>query len=335
MRGKARFAGMALAAFAVLMAAQSRAQDDTTFFRIGTGPAADTEYALGSSIAAGITNPPGSRPCHQGGSCGVPGLIAVAQTKSGSSENLQAIGTGQLESALVHSDMAYWAYSGLGPFEGGALENLRAIANLIPVSLHVVVLADSGIDSMRDLRGKRVSLGPRGSGGATNASYVLGVHGIKLADIGRYYLKPGPATDALTLGRIDAMFVVGGSPIQAIADLAEKREIRLLPFGEIELRQIASLYPFFRGTTIPAGTYRGVNGDTPTVGVGVLWVVAAQVDDLLVQDATRALWTENTAKFLRGSHPEGSLVSIGRALENLPIPLHPGAEAYYRKRGLM
>ena len=96
---------MAVGLCVALAASLTYAQDDTTFFRIGTGPAADTEYALGSSIAAGITNPPGSRPCHQGGSCGVPGLIAVAQTKSGSIENLQAIGSGNLESALVHSDM--------------------------------------------------------------------------------------------------------------------------------------------------------------------------------------------------------------------------------------
>lgn len=189
----------------------ARAQDTTTFFRIGTGPAADTLYALGSSIAAGITNPPGSLPCRQGGSCGVPGLIAVALSK----------------------------------------------------------------------------------------------------------------------GEIDAFFVVGGAPVQAIATLAEKMPIRLLPIRDAETQQLLTLYPFFSFSSIPASTYEGVEADVPSVSLGVLWVVTSEQDDLFIRDATRALWSPNTARFLRTSHPEGALVTIERARQNLSIPLHDGAAAFY------
>lgn len=308
----------------------ARAQDTTIFFRIGTGPAADTLYALGSSIAAGITNPPGSLPCLQGGSCGVQGLIAVAQTKSGSIENLMAVGQGEIESALVHSDMAYWAYNGMQEFESvGAMSNLRAIANLIPVWVHVVVPGESDITSIRDLRGKRVSLGPEASGTASNALYVLRSHGLSPSQIDTQFLNPGPAADALLKGEIDAFFVVGGAPVRAIATLAEKMPIRLLPIRDAETQQLPTLYPFFSFSSIPGGTYAGVEADVPSVSLGVLWVVTSEQDDLLIRDATRALWSANTARFLRTSHPEGALVTIDRARQNLSIPLHDGAAAYY------
>lgn len=308
----------------------ARAQDATTFFRIGTGPAADTLYALGSSIAAGITNPPGSLPCLQGGSCGVQGLIAVAQTKSGSIENLLAVGQGEIESALVHSDMAYWAYNGMQEFESvGAMSNLRAIANLFPVWVHVVVSAESGITSIRDLRGKRVSLGPETSGTASNALYVLRSHGLSPSQIETTFLNPGPAADALSKGEIDAFFVVGGAPVSAIATLAEKMPIQLLPIRDAETQQLLTLYPFFTFSSIPGGTYTGVEADVPSVSLGVLWVVTSEQDELLIRDATRALWTANTARFLRTGHPEGALVSIDRARQNLSIPLHEGAAAFY------
>ncbi len=308
----------------------ARAQDATTFFRIGTGPAADTLYALGSSIAAGITNPPGSLPCLQGGSCGVQGLIAVAQTKSGSIENLTAVGQGEIESALVHSDMAYWAFNGMQEFESvGAMSNLRAIANLIPVWVHVVVAGESDIKSIRDLRGKRVSLGPEASGTASNALYVLRSHGLSPSQIDTRFLNPGPAVDALGKGEIDALFMVGGAPIRAIATLAEKMPIRLLPIRDAETQQLLTLYPFFSFSSIPAGTYAGVEGEVPSVSLGVLWVVTSEQDDILIRDATRALWTANTAQFLRTSHPEGALVTIERARQNLSIPLHAGAAAFY------
>jgi len=308
----------------------ARAQDTTTFFRIGTGPAADTLYALGSSIAAGITNPPGSLPCRQGGSCGVPGLIAVAQTKSGSIENLKAVGGGEIESALVHSDMAYWAYNGMQEFEGvGAMSNLRAIANLFPVWVHVVVAGESDISTIRDLDGKRVSLGPEASGTASNALYVLRSHGLSPSQIDTPFLNPGPAADALNKGEIDAFFVVGGAPVQAIATLAEKMPIRLLPIRDAETQQLLTLYPFFSFSSIPAGTYEGVEMDVPSVSLGVLWVVTSEQDDLFIRNATRALWSANTARFLRTSHPEGALVTVERARQNLSIPLHDGATAFY------
>ena len=103
------------------------------FFRIGTGGVAGTYYPIGGLIADIISSPPGARPCDKGGSCGVPGLVAIAQSSNGSVANVDAIKSGELESGFVQSDIAYWAYTGTGIYEGqGKVENLRAIANLYP-----------------------------------------------------------------------------------------------------------------------------------------------------------------------------------------------------------
>src|SRR5262245_25770950 len=107
------------------------AQDETRFFRIGTGPTTGNYFTIGGIIANAISNPPGARPCDKGGSCGVPGLIAIAQTTQGSVQNIELITDKTLDSGLCQSDVAYWAYSGSGMYGGGPpFDGLRAIANL-------------------------------------------------------------------------------------------------------------------------------------------------------------------------------------------------------------
>ena len=139
---------------------------EMTFFRIGTGSTGGTYFPIGGLIANAISNPPGARPCDRGGSCGPMGLIAVAQSTDGSIANVEAIRAGRLESGLAQADIAYWAYKGLRVFKGKGkqVEKLRAIANLYPEAVHVVVRRDAKIAKIADLRGKRVSLGPRDSG---------------------------------------------------------------------------------------------------------------------------------------------------------------------------
>ncbi len=203
---------------------------DINFFRIGTGAIGGTYFAIGGMLASAISNPPGSRPCDQGGACGVPGLVAVAQSTQGSVENVEAIADGRIESALVQADVAYWAYHGTGMFrDRGALSNLRAVANLFPSTIHIVVRRDSFIGGVSDLGGRRVSLGEEGSGTLVDARTILAGYGISEAVIEPFYLRPGPASDRLFDGDIDAFFMVGGVPVGTIVDLAARLPIRLLP----------------------------------------------------------------------------------------------------------
>ncbi len=164
------------AALAAAVLPRPAAAQDIRYFRIGTGSISGVYFPVGGLIANIISNPPGSRACDEGGSCGVPGLIAVVQATLGSVANVHAVQSGMLESAMVQADIASFAYHGTGPFaREKPFKELRAIANLYPEAVHVVVRRDSPIKSMSDLAGRRVSLDLTGSGTRAVALTVLEV----------------------------------------------------------------------------------------------------------------------------------------------------------------
>src|SRR5512140_2100624 len=145
-RSQALLGGLASPLGMTLSALPAAAQQDITFFRIGTGGTAGTYYPIGGMIANAISNPPGSRPCADGGSCGVPGLVATAVASNGSVANINGIQSGQMESGFTQSDVAYWAYTGTGVYEGKPkVTDLRLIANLYPETIHVVARKGAGI----------------------------------------------------------------------------------------------------------------------------------------------------------------------------------------------
>ena len=147
---------------------------DLTFFTIGTGGTAYTYYPVGGMIANAISKPPGSRECGKGGSCGVDGLIASAVSSRGSVDNVNAILSGLRNSGFAQSDVAYWAYTGTGTMEGKEpAKDLRTIAALFEEHIHLVTLKDSKIKSVKDLKGKRVSLDEPGSGTYVDALLKL------------------------------------------------------------------------------------------------------------------------------------------------------------------
>jgi uncharacterized protein len=305
------------------------------FFRIGMGSTGGTYYPVGGVIAGAISNPPGSRPCDRGGSCGVPGLIAVAQSTSGSVENAAAISVGQLESGFCQADVAYWASTGTGVYSGkGKLANLSAIANLYPESLHLVVRRDAVMKSPKDLRGRRVSLDQEGSGSRVDALLVLQAYGLGLADIEVVETAPQEAADMLRDGDLDAFFMVVGTPAPVIQDLADDSLISLVPIDGPEAAALAKHYPFFSQDSIASGTYFNVPY-TPTLSVGAQWLVGANLPEEEVYDITRALWNEKTRRLLDSGHPKGRQIRIETALQGLGVPLHPGAERYYREQGLI
>ena len=187
--------------------------EDLRFLRIGTGGVAGTYYPIGGLVAGIISNPPGSRPCEKGGSCGVPGLIATAQSSDGSVANVEAVASGELDSGFSQSDVAYWAYTGTGIYEGKEpLSDLRAIAGLYPESLHLVVRRGAGIERVKDLVGKRVSLDEEGSGTLVNARIILKAFGISENDIEAHFIKPNFAISEIREGRLDAFIVTVGFP---------------------------------------------------------------------------------------------------------------------------
>ncbi len=323
--------GAAMMAVGTVASAQ-----EPQFFRIGTGGTSGTYYPIGGLIANAISNPPGSRPCEEGGSCGFPGLIASALSANGSVANINAIAGGTLESGFSQSDVATWAQTGTGIWEGrDAVDNLRAIANLYPETIHLVASADSGIASVSDLAGKRVSLDEPGSGTLVDARIILGAYGLSESDIDAAFLKPDQAADRMRDGAMDAFFFVGGFPAGAIAELASQDDITLVPISGEEAAAITGEYTFFAENTVPGGTYEGVDEDVQTLSVGAQWITSADQPEDLIYEVTKALWNENTRKLLDAGHAKGREITAETALDGVGIPLHAGAERFYREAGLL
>ena len=331
LRGAAAAAGCALLSSGAHGQAATEAEqpDAVTFFRIGTGGAGGTYFPIGRLIASAISNPPGTRPCDKGGSCGVPGMIAVAQATQGSVENVALIAAKKLESGLCQADVAQWAYSGTGLYEGrGAFGGLRAVASLYQEAVHVVVRREDRIQTINELKGKRVSLGEEGSGTLVDARLILAAHGVREEDVQKSHMRTGAAADALRDGAIDAFFFIAGYPVSAIAQLADRIEIRLLPIVGPPATLLTKTSPFFTEIIMPNQVYPGVPG-LPTVSVGALWVVSADLPAALVTGIARALFHPSARRLFDTGHPEARNIRLETARKGISIPLHPGAEAFY------
>jgi TRAP transporter TAXI family solute receptor len=315
--------------------ATAQAQQEITFFRIMTGGTVGTYFPIGGVIANAISNPPGSRPCTDGGSCGVPGLVATSVASNGSVANAAAIGSGAAQSGFVQSDVAYWAYTGTGIYDGlPKIDILRAIANLYPESFHLVARKGAGIRSVTDLRGKRVSLDEPGSGTLVDARLILSAFGLSERDIRPEYLRAQQVGDSLREGTIDAFFSVSGYPQSAVADLAATVGIELVPIEGPPVEKLLSQYSFFSVDRIPDGAYRGVPG-VKTLSVHALWLTSARQAEELIYKVTAALWNPSTRKLLDSGHAKGRDIRLETALTGVGIPLHPGAEKFYKEKGLI
>lgn len=320
---------------AAALGAMPAGAQDITFFRIGTGATAGTYFPIGGLIANAISNPPGSRACADGGSCGVPGLVATSVASNGSVANANAIAAGTMQSGFVQSDVAYWAYTGTGIYEGRPkADGLRAIASLYPESFQLVARKGSGIKSVMDLKGKRLSLDEPGSGTLVDARQILAAYGLTEKDMKAEYLKTQQAADKLKDGTLDAFFSVSGWPNGAISELAVTTGIDLVPIAGPEADGLVKKFSFFATDAIPDDAYKNTPG-VKTVSVNALWVTSIKQSEALIYAITAALWNANTRKLLDSGHAKGKVIRLEDSLQGLGIPLHPGAEKFYKEKGII
>ena len=292
------------------------------FFRIGTGGTAGTYYPVGGMIATAVSQP-GK-------------IVVTAQAANGSVANVTGIAGGAIESGFSQADVAAWAFTGKGVYEGkGSVPGLRLIANLYPESVHLVVRKGSGIKTVADLRGKRVALDEPGSGTLVDARIILAAYGLKEADIKPEYIKPNQAGDKMKDGALDAFFFVGGAPAGAIAELASAGGgIDLVAIDGAQADAIRRADPFFSVDLIGEGTYKGV-GATSTLAVGAQWVTSDKADANTVYEITKALYGEAAQRMLAAGHAKGKFITKENAVKGAGIPFHPGAERFYKEAGLL
>ena len=335
MMGKKLLAAVSVIAAFTVASAQAA---DPTFFRIGTGGAGGTYFPIGGTIANGISAPPGSRPCDKGGQCGVPGLIAIAQSTTASVFNNAAVQNGELEAGLAAADVTRSMYLGEGKFEGKAHPNLRIVANLYPEDLHLVLPQGSSISNLGDLADKRVGIAQAGSGTQVAVLQMLEAWGVTRDNMNEAELNNSQSAERLADGQLDAYFYAAGWPVAAMVQLASSKGMSLHSFTDEDLQKINDIIPAYIPSKIPAGVYDGVDGDVLTPAVSALLVVSSDLSEELVYGITKAMWNDNTRKLLDNGHAKGKQITAETALdgvEALGVPLHDGAAKFYKEAGLL
>lgn len=310
----------------------SRAQE-LDFLRIGTGRTSGAYFPVGGLIGTLVSNPPGSRPCDRGGSCGVPGVIAVAQSTGGSVDNLDGLRSGQLDLAICQADVAYDAYR--DTTEGvPAFDALRAIGTLYRESLHLVTRADSGITGLESIAGKRVSLGDPGSGTLVSTRALLDVMGLGEGGLLANYDPPNLAADKLAKGELDAFFFFGGAPVALVSELRQRVDVSVLPVEGPGVERLALSSPYLTVGLIDQGIYDNPL-PIPTLQVAAVLVTTLNMDAPLVKALTAALWTPQNRILFEQGPPQTRNANALAATQGHAVPLHPGALWYYRSLGIL
>lgn len=298
-------------------------------FQILTGSSAGTYYPIGQMLASIISHPPGVARCEAEGRCGPAGLFAAARASEGSVANLRAVAEGRVESAIAQGDLAADALAGRGEFEkGGPLSNLRAIAALFPETVHVVVPAASTLQTIADLKGKRVSIDVPGSGTHATARAILKAFKIAERRVTLSTDNVETSMQKLVAGELDAFFFVGGAPLGVLEEAARQGQVRLLPVDGKGAETLLGEKEAMQRAVIPEGTYEGL-GAVETVSVPAVWVVSQSASPDLVFAITRALWNPDNRPLLDSGHPMGRFIRLDTAQANLPLPLHEGALRFY------
>lgn len=302
----------------VLMVAVAVPASAATFLSIATGGTTGTYYPLGGDIANLFNTV-------------IPDVKASAQATGGSADNLRLIDAGDAELATVQNDVAIFAYSGTDSFAGEQITSFSVISSLYAEYVQIVTRADSDIRSIADLAGKSVSIGAAGSGVYTNALHVLEAAGLTVDDIDAQYLSFSESADGLKNKQIDAAFICAGIPNAAITELASTTGVRLVSLSDEEAAALIEAHPTYSNLTLSADVY-GLEEDANCIAITALLVCAADLDENLVYDMTKALFEQEGIL----THAKAAEITLDSAFVGVgELPVHPGAARYYTEIGLL
>ncbi|MHB0775839.1 TAXI family TRAP transporter solute-binding subunit [Halomonas sp. WWR20] len=318
---KRHFVAAALSAGALLGATSlsTPAYAQEQFITIGTGGQTGVYYVVGQSVCRLVNRSAENLRCN-------------APSTGGSVANVNGILSGELDMGVVQSDVQYRAYKGEGSFDEPH-ENLRSVFTLHGEPLTLVARADSGIESVDDLKGKRVNIGNPGSGQRATMEVLMDAKGW---DTSVYSLaselSAAEQASALADNNIDAMVYVAGHPNGSIQEATTTVDARLIPINGPEVDQLVEEYPYYTKSVIPGGLYKGNEEDVETFGVAATFVTDEDTDEEVVYQTVKAVF-ENFDRFKR-LHPAFSTLNPEDMIsQGLTAPLHEGAKRYYKERG--
>lgn len=310
---------VAAATLATAAVAQQR-----LFFGIATGGTGGTYYPLGGMLAQLISN-----------KATVDGrkISATAEAAGASVANAQLLGKKDIESAFVAADILDAAYNGKGQFANAPIKNLRVLGALYPETVQLITRADSGINSVRDLKGKSISSGAPGSGQYQLLTDLLQVHGMTRADVKEDLSSFTQAVDKIKDGNLHATLITAGTPTAAVTDFALSHALKVIPLAGPEIAALQKQQPFYANVQLPANTYRGQTAPVDTLAVMAVWTAHDGVPDNVAYEVTKALY-ENTA-IMGQVHVQGKNISLQTATAVGNAPIHPGALRYFKEKGIV
>ncbi|SPJ24212.1 TAXI family TRAP transporter solute-binding subunit [Palleronia abyssalis] len=300
------FTALALAA-ATPLAAQDRVS-------IGTGGTGGVFYAVGAGMADLLNRQ-------------LDGVSANAEVTGASVENIRRVSNGEMTMGFSSASTLYEGKAGEGPFDGDP-QNVAAIAYLYPAVLQLAATAESGAETVADLGGLDISIGPPGSNSSIFAERLLTSQ--DAFDMGNVsFLSYGEATGAIKNGQLEGSIILAGTPASAFIELFTTEDVRLIPVEGGSVEGLLQDYPFYELVDIPAGTYEGQDGAVSAVGDPAILFTAADADEEMVRQITATLF--DNLETLGSVHPAAAKITV-EAAGNTPIDLHPGAQAYFDGR---
>ncbi len=288
----------------------------TVKINVGTGGSTGTYYGFCNVVSTVLKEETGAQ--------------LMIQSSGASKANILDIDDGVVDMAIVQNDVMDYAYNGTSLFEGdGAIKSFSTLGAVYAEVCQIVARADSGIKTVADLKGKKVSVGDSGSGVEFNAQQILGAYDITFEDIDKQNLSFDASANALKDGKIDAFFCTAGAPTVAITDLSTTTGIVLVEIDAEHLAKLQKDYGFYAAYTVPAGTYKGIDKDATTVAVKATFIVSNDLSEETVYQLTKAIY-ENKDNY---SHDKAKEMSLEYAVSSISVPFHPGAEKYYKEVG--
>lgn len=308
---------LALAALAAVFALSPLAAR-ADFINILTGGTSGVYYPLGVAISKIVSDKvPGARPSVQATKASVENLILIQQ------------GKGEIGFTLADSLADGWAGKEDAGFKT-PLKKVRALAAIYPNYIQIVASKDSGIKSIADLKGKRLSVGAPKSGTELNARAILNAAGLKYEDLGKVeYLPFAESVELMKNRQLDATLQSAGLGVASIKDLATSVEINVVEIPASVVEKVGT--PYLKAS-IPAGTYTGQDKEVPTAAVPNFLVVREDMKEGDVYAITKAIF-ENLPE-LQAAHVAAKSISLKDAMKGSPLPFHPGAEKYFKEQGV-
>lgn len=259
-------------------------------------------------------------------------LSVTAQATGASGENMRLTEANEVDLAIVQNDVAHTAYNGMAPFKS-KLGNVRAIARLYPEYVHVVASKESGVKKLEDFKGKKVSVGARGSGNEVNCRQMFDFYGLSYDNVSPIFLPYGETADQFKDRALDGFVFTIGTPNPAIQDITTAQEVVFVPLDGPKADAVVAKFPYLVKDAIPANTYKGQTQPVPTLSVQAILVVNKDMPDDVAYAVTKALF-DNVGDIAK-AHNKGSEISLQHATDGVTIPFHPGAEKYLKEKGAM